>query len=77
MLLQKYLQSEDEPGMGAAFDYYTGSILPGLPFPRVEQFADAQRTTAAVNPKAQEVRVESFLDPSFVQSAADRGLDKH
>ena len=75
-LLGKYLQSQDQAGIEAAFDFYTNSVLPGLPFPKVEQFADAQRTTAAVSPKAAEVKIESFIDPSFVQSAADRGLDK-
>jgi NitT/TauT family transport system substrate-binding protein len=75
-LLEKYLQTQDQRGMEAAFDYYTQSILPALPFPRPEQFGDAQRTTSAVNPKAQDVSVESFLDPTFVQSGADRGLDK-
>ena len=75
-LLEKYLQTQDEAGMNAAFDYYIQNVLPGLPFPKAEQFGDAQRTTSAVNPKAAEVRVESFLEPSFVQSAADRGVDK-
>jgi NitT/TauT family transport system substrate-binding protein len=75
-LLEKYLQTQDEAGMNAAFDYYMQNVLPALPFPKIEQFGDAQRTTAAVNPKAGDVRIESFLDPSFVQSAADRGLDK-
>jgi NitT/TauT family transport system substrate-binding protein len=75
-LLKKYLQTDDQSGMEAAFDYYTGSVLPALPFPKEEQFADAQKTTIATNPKAREVRVSSFIDPSFVQSSADRGLDK-
>jgi NitT/TauT family transport system substrate-binding protein len=75
-LLKKYLQTDDETGMQAAFDYYTGSVLPALPFPKPEQFGDAQKTTVASNPKAQDVRVSSFLDPSFVQSSADRGVDK-
>ena len=75
-LLEKYLQTQDEAGMNAAFDYYMQNVLPALPYPKVEQFADAQRTTSAVNAKAADVRVESFLDSSFVQSAAERGLDK-
>ena len=75
-LLKKYLQTDDETGMQAAFDYYTGSVLPALPFPKAEQFGDAQKTTIANNPKAQDVRVNSFIDPSFVQSSADRGVDK-
>jgi NitT/TauT family transport system substrate-binding protein len=75
-LLEKYLQTQDETGMQAAFDYYTQDILPVLPFPRPEQFADAQRTTIASNPKARDVEVTRLLDASFVQSSADRGVDK-
>jgi NitT/TauT family transport system substrate-binding protein len=75
-LLGKYLQTQDEQGMGLAFDYYTQNVLPALPYPKPEQFRDAQRTTSAANPKAQEVRVEAFIDAGFVQSSADRGVDK-
>ena len=75
-LLQKYMQSQDRTGMEAAYDYYLGSILPALPYPKAEQFADAQKTTAATNPRAGDVPLESILDASFVQSSADRGLDK-
>jgi NitT/TauT family transport system substrate-binding protein len=75
-LLKKYLQTDDQAGMEAAFDYYTGSVLPVLPLPKEEQFGDAQKTTSASNPRAKDVRVSSFIDPSFVQSSADRGMDK-
>jgi hypothetical protein len=62
--------------MEATFDYYTQSVLPAVPYSKPGQFKDAQRTTAATNPRAQEVRVESFVDASFVQSSVDRGVDK-
>jgi NitT/TauT family transport system substrate-binding protein len=75
-LLQKYLQTQDVTGMEAAFDYYTQNVLPAVPYARAEQFRDAHRTTAATNPKAQEVRIESFIDASFVQSSVDRDVDK-
>ena len=75
-LLQTYMQSQDHQGMEAAYDFYLGSVLPALPFPKPEQFVDAQKTTALANPKAADVRIESILDPSFIQSSADRGLDK-
>jgi NitT/TauT family transport system substrate-binding protein len=75
-LLQNYMQSADRPGMEAAYDFYLGSVVPALPFPKPEQFTDAQKTTAAANPKAAEVRIESFIEPSFVQSSAERGIDK-
>lgn len=75
-LLKKYLQTDDQTGMEAAFDYYTQSVLPVLPFPKEEQFGDAVKTTSATNPRAKDVRVSSFIDPRFVQSSADRGVDK-
>jgi NitT/TauT family transport system substrate-binding protein len=75
-LLQNYMQTQDRQGMEAAYDFYLGSVLPGLPIPKPEQFVDAQRTTAAANPKAADVRLETIVDASFVQSSADRGIDK-
>ncbi len=75
-LLLNYMQSQDRQGMETAYDFYVGNVLPSLPFPKPEQFVDVQRTTAAANPKAAEVRIEDVIDPSFVQSSADRGLDK-
>jgi hypothetical protein len=75
-VLLNYMQSQDRLGMAAAYNFYLGSVLPGLPFPKSEQVVDAQNTTAAESPKAAEVRIENIIDPSFVQSSADRGLYK-
>ena len=75
-LLQSYMNSDDRQGMEAAYDFYLGRVLPALPLPKPEQFVDAQKTTAAANPKAADVRLESVIDPSFIQSSADRGIDK-
>jgi NitT/TauT family transport system substrate-binding protein len=75
-ILQNYMQTQDRQGMEAAYDFYLGSVLPGPPVLKPEQFVDAQRTTAAANPKASDVRLESIIDPSFVQSSIDRGVDK-
>lgn len=75
-VLQKYMQSADQASMEAAYDFYLGSVLPGIPFPKPEQFLDAQRTTAAANPKAADVRLESVVEPSFIQSSVERGIDK-
>jgi NitT/TauT family transport system substrate-binding protein len=75
-LLQNYMQTQDRQGMESAYDFYLGSVLPGPPFPKPEQFVDAQRTSATTNPKAADVRLESIVDPSFLQSSVDRGIDK-
>lgn len=73
-LLMNYMQTQDRAGMEAAYDYYLNSIIPALPYPKPEQFVDAQKTTAIANPRAAEVRLDSLVDPSFIQSSADRGL---
>jgi hypothetical protein len=75
-VLLNYMQSQDRLGMEAAYNFYLGSVLPGLPFPKPEQVVDAQNTTPAESPKAAEVRIENIIDPSFILSSADRGLYK-
>jgi NitT/TauT family transport system substrate-binding protein len=73
-VLKKYYQSEDDVSMAAAFDFHAGEVLTTLPFPKPEQFADAIAQLSLSNPKILDVDLNSLLDPSFVQDAADRGL---
>lgn len=75
-LLKKYYKSSDDKAMGAAYDFYTGSVLPALPFPKADQFADAQAVLGASNDKVKQFNIDSLLDPSFVQNASNRGLGK-
>lgn len=75
-MLKKYYKSSDDRAMGTAYDFYTGSVLPALPFPKVDQFADAQAVLGASNDKVKQFNVNALLDPSFVQDAANRGLGK-
>jgi hypothetical protein len=46
-----------------------------LPYPTVDQLADAVTRLAATNPKASSLDLSGFIDASLVKSAADRGLD--
>ena len=75
-VMKKYFKSNDEAVMAATYDYFIGQVTPALPYPRPEQFADAIDFISKTNPKAKGVDLGKLLDPSFVQSAADRGLDK-
>ncbi|GAC1316518.1 MAG: hypothetical protein NVSMB2_09460 [Chloroflexota bacterium] len=75
-VLEKYLVNPDQEAMSAAVDYYISNVLPALPVPKPEQFGDARRAAIATNPRAQQVNIEDILAPSFVQSSAQRGLDK-
>ena len=74
--LKKWLKSTDDRAMTATYEKYAVPIIPTLPYPKAEQFKDSQETLGAKNDKVKTFDLSKLLDPSFVQSAADRGLDK-
>ncbi len=74
--LKKWLKSSDDRAMTAAYEKYALPVIPTLPYPRAEQFKDSQETLGAKNDKVKAFDLAKLLDPSFVQNAADRGLDK-
>ena len=73
-VLKKYFKSDDDAAMEAAYDFFANEVTPTLPYPKPEQFADAVAQLSVNNPRIGDVDLGSVLDPSFVQSAADRGL---
>jgi ABC-type nitrate/sulfonate/bicarbonate transport system substrate-binding protein len=73
---KKYLKLDDQRLLEAAYDSSVVQVTPPLPFPKPEQFADSVETLAQKNPKAKTFDLKAFIEPSLVQSAADRGLDK-
>jgi NitT/TauT family transport system substrate-binding protein len=73
-VLEKYYNSDDDAAMGATYDYLL-ELMPDLPYPRPEQFTDVLPNLAAKNDKAQGFDVSTIMDPSFVQSAADRHVN--
>jgi len=75
-VMKKYLKSDDTRLMQAAYDYWVGKTMPALPYPKPEQFTDSVAVVAEKNPKASSFDLNKLLDPSFVKSAADRGVDK-
>ncbi len=75
-VLQKYFKSEDSKAMSAAYDYYVGKVIPALPFPKPDQFADAVDQLGQKNAKVRNFEVAKILDESFVKSAEARGLAK-
>ncbi len=75
-VLKKFFSSNDERAMSLAYDFFMGEVIPPLPYPKVEQFADAQSQLGARNEKVRAYKLANLLDPSFVQRAAARGLDR-
>ena len=75
-VLKKYFKSDDTAAMEAAYEYFAQQVFPSLPYPTVEQYADAKAATGAKNEAVRNYDVSKMLDRSFVDSAAQRGLDK-
>jgi NitT/TauT family transport system substrate-binding protein len=74
--LKKYLKSEDDKGMQAAYDWYVGTVLKDPPVPTAAQLAAIQDIVSKFNEKVKAVDTAKIVDDSFVKSALDRGLLK-
>ncbi|HLY64180.1 MAG TPA: ABC transporter substrate-binding protein [Chloroflexota bacterium] len=75
-LMKKYLKSDDEQALSASYDFSAQLVLQPLPFPTAEQFNNTLSILSQRNDKLRGLDVSKLLDPSFVQSAADRHLDR-
>jgi ABC-type nitrate/sulfonate/bicarbonate transport system substrate-binding protein len=73
---KKYLDEPDDALVTRTYEYFMQSVTPSQPFPKPEQFTDVLAALAARNENAKSIDLNKVLDPSFVQSAVDRGLDK-
>ncbi|HEX6512123.1 MAG TPA: ABC transporter substrate-binding protein, partial [Chloroflexota bacterium] len=75
-LFKKYLKLEDEKTLNAVYDFYSQAVLPSLPYIKPEDFTDAVAVLSQKNPKVADVDWSTYIDSSFVHSAADRHLDQ-
>ncbi len=75
-ILKKYFKSDDTHAMDVSYDYFVNEVIPSLPYPTSAQYADAQAVLGAKNDAVKNFDVNKMLDRSFVESAAQRGLDK-
>jgi NitT/TauT family transport system substrate-binding protein len=74
--LKKYLKSEDDKAMQAAYDWYVLVVLKDPPIPTAAQLASIQDVVSKFNEKVKTVDPAKIVDDSFVKSALDRGLLK-
>src|SRR5579883_1881720 len=75
-IMAKYLKIDDERQLSYAYDFYVGQVYPVAPFPKPEMFQDSIDELAKTNEKIKGFDAAKVIDPSFVQSAVDRGLAK-
>jgi len=73
-VLKKYFESDDEEAMSGAYEFFVKEVTQPAPFVRPEHFADAVSILGEKNDKIKTVDLSRIIDPSFVQSAVDRGL---
>lgn len=72
--LEKYFQSTDAQVMGETADHANQDLFTTLPYPRPEQLQDAAAQLSVTTPQVASYDVSKMMDPSLVQSAADRGI---
>lgn len=75
-VLETYYKNNDDTLMSQAYDFYMNNIIPALPYPRPELYANDVTVLTKKNAAVKNVDLSQMLDPSFVKSAADRGLNK-
>jgi NitT/TauT family transport system substrate-binding protein len=73
---KKDLDETDDALVARTYDYFIQNVTPSQPFPKPEQFPEVVAALAKSNDAVNNVDVNKALDPSLVQSAIDRGLDK-
>lgn len=74
-VLGKWLKSEDETSNSVIYEA-SAAIFENLPYARKDQFVDAQEELGKKSAKVREYDLDRLMDSSFVDSAAQRGLDR-
>jgi len=75
-VLKTRLKLDDQKALDYTYNYYALNVVPTVPYPKAEQFADALEEVAKRNEKARGFDSSRILDDSFVKSAVERGIDK-
>jgi NitT/TauT family transport system substrate-binding protein len=76
-LLKSNLNLDAEEDLNATYDYYTRpELMPSLPYPRAEQFADTLEILGKTDERLPKLDLAPLLDPSFIKSAETRGVAK-
>ncbi|GAC1319649.1 MAG: hypothetical protein NVSMB2_15120 [Chloroflexota bacterium] len=74
-VIKKYLETSDQTEIDYIYDYFS-RILLSQPGPRPELFTDMVESLAQTDDKVRGFDITTLLDPSFVESAVSRGLDR-
>jgi NitT/TauT family transport system substrate-binding protein len=76
-VLRRSLNIEADEDLNVTYDYFSRpDLMPSLPYPRPEQFADTLSVLGQTNERVSKLDVSVLLDASFVRSAEQRGVAK-
>jgi NitT/TauT family transport system substrate-binding protein len=75
-IIIKNIKADNRDDVAHGFDFYMANTYTPTPFPDPKLWADAQDVLGAKSDKIKGFDVSKMVDPSFVQSAIDRGLNK-
>ncbi|HVA25309.1 MAG TPA: ABC transporter substrate-binding protein [Chloroflexota bacterium] len=75
-VMSKYLKLTDKTALDAAYNFFSGKILPSQPDAKVEQFNDTVVSLGKTNPAIKSINLSTVVDDSFVQDAVKRGVGK-
>lgn len=69
-MMKKYMDVTDQGAADATYDFYVQKVIKTVPAPSVEQFAAAVKSLEKKNPAVAKFDLNGFVDPSYVQKAA-------
>jgi NitT/TauT family transport system substrate-binding protein len=75
-VLKAQLKLEDDAIVAATYDFFATEVVPSVPLPKVDQFADGIAVLSQRNEKVKGFDVAKYIDTSYVQKAVAQGLDK-
>ncbi|HVA25255.1 MAG TPA: ABC transporter substrate-binding protein [Chloroflexota bacterium] len=75
-VMKKEFKSQDTDAMTKTYDFFANEVFATQPFPKPDAFADIKQYLSDKQPKIKNLNLNTLLDPSLVQSAVDRGVDK-
>jgi NitT/TauT family transport system substrate-binding protein len=74
-MLKKYVNIDSEEDLKVTYEYFARQeLMPTLPYPKVEQFADTLAALGQTNERLATFDVAPLLDGSFIKRAEERGV---
>lgn len=69
-IIKKYMGVTDQQELDLTYEFYAHEVAPSVPLPEVKQFTASQQAIGKTNAKVASMDLASFIDPSYVQKAA-------